>query len=131
MQNFSIPTLYAIRYYCMQCNRGQKESLSRICTDLLIVHTEHAQTFSSFKDTLPSPLYFFCQGLLFIDVTDALFFGPCSHVTSAYRSVSGPQGCVWVQRCSVRIGSQRAEVIMWVTSQLRLTVRENYRPLLW
>lgn len=86
MQNFSIPTLYAIRYYCMKCSWGQKIlCLASGLTSSLSTQRIHDLLAVQVKDPL------------------SLFFWPLYHVMSAYNSVSGPQGCVWVQRCSIHM----------------------------
>lgn len=133
MQNFSIPTFYAIRYYCMKCNWGQIKSLPCIWTDLHTEHTWSSHSFFKVKDPLPSPLVtlsvLFCQCLL-SDVTDALFLAPLSRYFFLSLCFEGPKA-VFGLRTAAHTWFSEAELIMWVTSQLRLMVRENCHLLLW
>lgn len=126
MQNISIPTLYAVRYYCMKCN-NKKKSLSCIWTDILIVLMLSSRRFLKAKDPLASPLVtfsvIFLQRLLFWCDWCVVFLTPVS-LFRGLKAVFGLSTAAYMW-CS------EAEVIMWVTSQLRLMVRESCLPLLW
>lgn len=83
MQNFLIPNLYAIRYYCMKCNKGQQNLCHCIWIDLLNVHAENVRSSHRFlrvKDPVASPRLAFavlsCQCRLVRCDRSVVFFGP-------------------------------------------------------
>lgn len=129
MQNVSIPTLYAIRYYCMKMQPGTRE--------IFVSHLDWERgrgplaDFSKLKTLQQSPLWpslnfsvSFCSS----DVTDALFFFLAHR--SRYFCLSlcfgGPKA-VFGFGAAAYTWCSEAEVIMWVTSLLRLEGAQEWQ----